>query len=132
MSERRVVVVGSTTFPITPELGAEVVDILRGYPEGTVFLTRTTPGFDRFVSKATEILGYPCVVYASAGGAHNWLRDVALAKDGDELLAFLDPDTISRADTGTAHVVEKMLDKKKPVQSWTVAHGKLVFAGSMP
>jgi hypothetical protein len=127
---RKVAVVGSSSFPLTPEIGAEVVDLLREYPQDTVFLTRGSPGFDQFVMGVCPVLGYRCFAYPSQGGADNWKRDVELARDADEGLVFFDPDSLSDYNTGTAHVVEKMLDQKKPVRAWSEANRRLVFAGA--
>jgi len=127
----RVAVVGSSSFPLTPDIAVEVVAILRGFGDGTVFLTRPSGGFDAFIRAASEVLGRTCVVYASPGGSKNWDRDVQLVRDADIVLAFFDPDSLHREDTGTAHIVEKALDQKKPTRAWSVAHNELVFAGSM-
>lgn len=130
--ERRIAVVGSTSFPITPEIGAEVVDVLREFPQGTTFLTRGSPGFDHFIRRVGEVAGLSVVVYPARGGSSNWDRDVALVRDATEVLAFLDPATLSDSNTGTAHIVEKALDQRKPTRAWTVADNHLVFAGSNP
>lgn len=127
---KRVAVVGSRSFPITPEVGAEIVDILRTYPEGTVFLTRGSPGFDTFLMAVCPIIGYTALAYPSKGGADNFLRDVQLVKDADEVLVFLDPNSLDNTNTGTAHVLEKSLDQKKKTVAYSVAGRSLVFAGS--
>ena len=127
---RRVAIVGSTTFPLTPEIGAEVVDIMRGYPDGTVFLTRGSSGFDTFISRASDIIGRTCVLYPSPGGSRNWDRDVALVKDADEVLLFFDPASLHDPNTGTAHVGEKALDQRKKVMAYSVANERLIYAGS--
>ena len=127
---KRVVVVGSRSFPISPEIGAEIVNILRGYPDGTVFLTRGSPGFDTFLMAVCPIIGYTALAYPSKGGADNFLRDVQLAKDADEGLVFLDPDSLGNINTGTAHVMEKLLDQKKKTKAYSVAGRTLVYAGS--
>ncbi len=124
-----VAVVGSSSFPLTPELGSEVVDLLRSYAPGTTFLTREKPYFDQFVYRAMAILGYTVVAYPSLGGPGNWDRDVALVHDADELVAFFDPATLDDMNTGTAHLVEKGLDKRKKVRAYTVANDHIVFAG---
>lgn len=127
---RRVAVVGSRSFPITPEVGAEIVDLLRAYPEGTVFLTRGSPGFDTFLMAVCPIIGYTALAYPSKGGADNFLRDVQLVKDADEVLVFFDPDSLDNQNTGTAHIAEKALDQKKPTRAYSVAGRSLVYAGS--
>lgn len=130
MPRRKVAIVGSRSFPISPEVGAEVVDLMREYAEGTVFLTRGSEGFDTFVLAVAPIIGYTAIAYPSAGGANNFLRDVQLVKDADEVLVFLDPDTLDDMNTGTAHVLAKALDQKKPTRAYSVANRHLVFAGS--
>lgn len=130
VKRRIVVVVGSSTFPITPELGAEVVDMLRTYPiDSTVFVTRGSVGFDQFICGVGPIIGYPVLVAPSEG--NNWQRDVDMVKEADEVLAFFDPETIGDERTGTAHVVTKALDQKKPVRAYTAADRHLVYAGSL-
>lgn len=132
MSRRKqtVCVVGSRSFPITVEIGAEVVDLLRAYPDGTRFVTRGSEGFDRFVLRVAEVIGLHVDVYPSAGGSTNFDRDVAIVRDADEVLVFLDPRTLHRTDTGTSHVLEKALDQRKKVAAYTVGGDHLVFAGS--
>ena len=129
--KRKVVAVcGSRSFPLTPQVGAAVVDLLRAYPEGTLFLTRGSEGFDQFVLRACDILGLPCEERRSAGGGDNFKRDAEMALECGELLAFLDPRTLDREGTGTAHIVEKFLDKKRRVQAYSAAGDALVYVGS--
>lgn len=127
---RRIAVVGSRSFPLTPEVGAEIVDVLRAYPAGTVFLTRGSEGFDTFLMSIAPIIGYTAVAYPSTGGASNFLRDVQLVTDADEVVAFLDPDSLTDMNTGTAHVLSKALDQRKPTRAYSVANRSLVYAGS--
>ena len=127
---KHVAVIGSTSFPLTPEVGAEVVDILREYPEDTVFLTRGSAGFDTFVCAVGPIIGRAVLTYPSPGGSKNWDRDVAMVKASDIVLAFFDPATLHNENTGTAHVVAKALDQRKKVAAYTVAGRHLVYAGS--
>ena len=129
-NRRRIVMVGSSTFPISPEIGAEVVDLMRAYPEGTVILTRGTGVFDVFVATVGPAIGYPVLTYPSPGGSKNWDRDIAMVKDADEVLCFLDPNTLQDQNTGTAHVLAKGLDQKKPCRAYSVADRHLVYAGS--
>ena len=117
---KRVLVCGSSTFPLTPEIGAEVVDVLRAFPQGTVFLTRGSAGFDTFIAAVGPIIGVTVLLYPSPGGSSNWDRDVAMVKDADEVLAFFDPDRLHDENSGTAHVVAKALDQKKKVMPHTV------------
>ena len=130
MPSRRVVVVGSRSFPLTPEVGSEVVDILRAYPPDTVFLTRGSAGFDTFLMAVADIIEVAVIAHPAKGGGTNFDRDVALVKDADEVLVFIDPNSLHNQNTGTAHIAEKALDQKKPTKAWTVAANHLVYAGS--
>jgi hypothetical protein len=130
--KRRVVAVaGSRSFPLTPEVGAQVVDLLRAFPQGTLFLTRGSEGFDQFVLGACDILGLPVEMRRSAGGGDNFKRDAEMALECGELLAFLDPRTVPDENTGTAHLIEKFLDKRRRVQSYSAHGDTLVYVGSM-
>ena len=126
---RKVAIVGSTTFPIDTAVGAEIVDVMLEFGEDVVFLTRGSEGFDRFVMGAAPLIGRRCFGYPSQGGADNFMRDIELVKDADEVLAFFDPDTLHRDDTGTGHVVEVALSQGKPCKAYTTVNGTLVWAG---
>ena len=125
----KVCIVGSTVFPLSPELGAEVIDVMREYPDGTMFLTRGSVGFDTFVVTVCEILDLPLRCYPSEGGSKNWDRDVKIVKDADEVVVFLDPATLDDQNTGTAHILAKALDQRKRTRAFTESSGHLVFAG---
>lgn len=126
-----VAVAGSRSFPLSPKIGEAVVNLLRAYPEGTLFLTRGSEGFDQFVLRACDILGLPVEVREAEGGASNWLRDAALARECSEGLVFLDPRTLDREDTGSAHLLEKLLDQKRKTQAYSASGDTLVYVGSM-
>lgn len=126
---RKVAIVGSTTFPIDAAVGTEIVDVMLEYGADVVFLTRGSPGFDTFVMGAAPLIGRRCFAYPSQGGADNFIRDIELVKDADEVLAFFDPDTLSRDDTGTGHVVEAALSAGKPCKAYTAVNGSLVWVG---
>jgi hypothetical protein len=130
MKPKRIVVVGSRSFPITPEVGAEIVDVLRSYPADTVFLTRGSAGFDTFLMAVGDILDLAVQACPAKGGSTNFDRDVAMVRESDEVLVFIDPDSLHNQNTGTAHIAEKALDQKKPTKAWTVAANHLVYAGS--
>lgn len=121
---------GSRSFPLTPEVGTEIVNLLRAYPAGTLILTRGSEGFDTFVMRAAEIMEMPVVPFPSAGGGDNFRRDADMVREADEVIAFLDPNSLRNMNTGTAHVVEKALDQKKPTRAYSVSGNHLVFAGS--
>jgi hypothetical protein len=127
---RKVVVVGSRSFPITPKIGAAVVELIQSYPPDTVILTRGSSGFDTFVMRACEIIGYPVAVFPSTGGGDNFRRDADMVRESDEVLVFMDPHSLVDMNTGTAHVVEKALDQKKPTKAYSVGNGGLVYVGS--
>jgi hypothetical protein len=126
---KKVVVVGSSTFPIEPGVGKEIVDLLREFPEDTVFLTRGSEGFDRFLMGVAGLIERRCFAYPSQGGADNWLRDIELVKDGDEVICFFAPDALTDYDTGTAHVLETALTQQKPAKAYSVVNGSLVWVG---
>lgn len=127
---RKVCVVGSSSFPLTVPVGAAVLDLLLAYPEGTVFLTRGSPGFDTFLLDACPQLGLPVEVRPSRGGAGNWDRDVALVRESDVVIVFLDPGSLHDENTGTSHVLDKALDAKKRTLAYSCAGDALVYVGS--
>jgi hypothetical protein len=127
---RKVAIVGSRTFPLDPGIGKEIVEVMLEYGEDVMFLTRGSPGLDTFVMHAAPIIERRCFAYPAKGGPDNFLRDMELVKDADEVVAFFDPATLSDPNTGTAHVVEKALDKKKPVRAYTTVNGGLVYVGA--
>lgn len=127
---RSICVVGSRSFPLSPQIGSEVVELIRTYQQGTVFLTRGSEGFDQFILAAAPILGYEAIPFASGGGRENFLRDVELVRMSDEILVFLDPDSLHNPNTGTAHILSKALDQKRKTMAYTAANDHLVFAGS--
>lgn len=123
---RKVGVIGSTTFPLSPGVGAQVVDVLRGL-DGAVILTRGSGPFETFLSHAALVLGLRCFAFKGSG-RDNWQRDVELIEACDELLAFFAPDTLDDPTTGTAHVVEVALAAGRPVRAASVVNGNLVWA----
>lgn len=132
MSRRKricVAVAGNSSFPLTPAIGSAVVDLLREYPQGTRFITRGSPGLDEFVLRACELLGLPCEPRPSSGGPDNFRRDADMARECDEMLAFLDPATLHREDTGTAHMIDKGLDQKRRVRAFSASGDRLVYVG---
>lgn len=124
--------IGSTSFPISAALGAEIVDLLRELPTGSVLLTRGRGNIDTFVAAVAPLLGLRCFTYPSAGHADNWQRDVELARDADEVIAFLASATLRDVNTGTAHLIEKALDQRKKVRAFSEVDDHLVFAGEFP
>jgi hypothetical protein len=129
---RKVCLVGSTTFPLDAAVGAEIVDTMLAFGDDVAFLTRGSKGFDQFVMTVAPLVGRTCLAYPSEGGADNFVRDIELVRDADEILAFFDPATLHREDTGTGHVVETALNQKKPVRAFTTVNGSLVYVGAEP
>lgn len=127
---RKLAIIGNGDFPITPEVGAEIVEIIRSYGENVILLTRGRGSVDQFIAGVAPIIGLRCFLYPSRGGADNWNRDVELASDADEILAFFHPDALPDYSSGTAHLVEKALDKKRKVHAYSVTDRHLVYAGS--
>jgi hypothetical protein len=126
---KKVAVCGSTNFPLKTEIGAQIVDIIRGLPANAVLLTRGNNDFDRFIATVALPLERHCFTYPSQGQADNWQRDVDLARDADSGIAFVSlPDLEAKKMTGTLHVVEKLLDQGKPVTMYTEMDGALVWA----
>jgi len=128
----RLCVVGSDRFPIDAVIGGQVVDEIRAAkPE--VILTRGGPHFDQFVTKVAALLGIPVILFPARGGSDNWERDVELAGQADQVMAFLAPDSLSvEKMSGTQHVIEKAMDQRKPVRAYTTVDQRLVWAGELP
>ena len=128
---RKVVMVGSSNFPLDAGITSQVVEVLQGFPPDTLILTRGSDGLDQFIMSATQVLGFRCFTYPAAGGADNWNRDVEMVRDGTEVHAFLSLEDFERADrmTGTYHVIEKALDQKRPTTAYVAIDGQLIAAG---
>lgn len=126
---RKVVIVGSTSFPIDASIGTQVVEEIKELGPDIAVLTRGSEGFDQFIGHVCIILGLRCFTYQSHGGGDNWLRDIELVKDSDEVLAFFDPEQLDDPNSGTAHVVEVGLNKHKPVRAYTIVEGSLIWVG---
>ena len=127
---RVVAVCGSRSFPLTPSTGAEIVEMLQAYPQGTTFITRGSEGVDQFLLTAGPIIGYDVVAFAAQGGPSNFIRDVEMVRMADEVIVFLDPATLHDERTGTSHVLDKALDQHKKSVAWSAANNHLVFVGS--
>lgn len=123
-------VVGSSSFPLSVPVGAAILDMLLAYPQGTLFLTRGSPGFDTFLLDACPQLGLSIETRPGGGGRLNFVRDAEMAIECDEGVVFLDPRTIDQENTGSAHVIEKLLDKRKKVRAYSVSGNALVYVGS--
>jgi hypothetical protein len=128
---KKVAIVGSSNLEMTASIGAEIVDIVRAYGPDTVLLTRGSGEVDRFIATIAPLLELRCFAYPAEGGASNWLRDVELVRDADEVLAIVSRrDMEKKAESGTLHVVAKALDQEKPVHLYTVVDGSLIGVAS--
>ena len=126
---KKIVVVGSNNFPLTPGLGAQVVDVIRELPEDAVVLNRGRGEFDTFISTVCMAIDRRCFGYPSEGGPDNWVRDVEMAKDADSGICFISREDLEKKETGgTLHVCEKLLDQGKPVKMYTEDGGSLMWA----
>lgn len=125
---RKIAIVGSHNFPLDAVTGAEIVDCMREYGPDTLFLTRGAQSVDRFVATVAVAIGVRCFVYPGRGGGDNFARDSELAADCDELVAFVSPEALADTKSGTARLMEKVLNLGKPVRAATVAAGTLVWA----
>lgn len=126
---RKIAVIGSSTFPLTTPVGAQVVDVMRAYGPEAVFLTRNaTSPFEKFVANVALAIGNRCLSYQASGGGDNYVRDGHLATDCDEMIAFVDPRALDAPQRGTAMVIERALSAGKPVRAATVVQGNLVWA----
>lgn len=126
---RKVAIVGNQSFPLTVEIGRQIVDLIRELGPNVVIFTRGSEGLDDFVYRACGIMEIECVLCPSAGGKFNWLRDAEMSRECDELLAFLDPKTLHDENTGTSHLVSKFLDKRRRVRAFSASGDRLVYVG---
>jgi hypothetical protein len=127
MTEKRVVIVGSSTFPLNGEIGAQVVDVIREAAPSAI-LTRGAAWFDQFVIRVAGLLSIPVVQFPGMG--NNWQRDVDMVAQADSVLGFVSPDSLSvEKISGTQHILEVGLSRKIPVKAFTEVDGKLVWAG---
>lgn len=120
--------VGNNAFPLDAAVGAQIVDLLRGFQDSTI-LTRQRPTFDVFIQHCAMILGIRCLTYDAEGGPSNVERDSTLVRDCTELHAFLCLDD-EQGRTGTGMLMEIALSAGKKVRAYTAVDGALVFAGS--
>lgn len=124
---KKVAVIGNSSFPIDANTGTQIVDVMREFGK-CVFLTRGSPGVDRFVMYAAIVIGRPVFKYPATGGPDNLHRDRDLVTDADCVIAFLDPESMD-ARTGTMNVIEAALNAHKPTRAYTLVDGRLVWAG---
>lgn len=129
MTTSRICVVGSESFPLTPEIGGQIIDELRRLdPE--VILTRGAKGFDTFLHRAASLIGIPVVLFPTSRERDNWSRDVEMVGAADQVLGFVSPDSLAvEKMSGTQHCLEIGLNRKIPVKAFTEVDGRLVWAG---
>ena len=127
---RKVAFVGSTAMPVTTGICTAIVDLLRELPPRAVVLTRGNAPIERFIANACTVLDIPCFTYPARGFSDNWNRDVDLARDADEVIALIASDTLPAVNTGTAHLIEKAIDLKRPVRAFSEVGDRLVYAGA--
>jgi hypothetical protein len=88
---------------------------------------------DKFVATAAMILSIPCFTYKSEGGADNWVRDIEMVKDADEVIGIVSgKDLEARKLGGTLHVVESALAQEKETRLYTEVEGSLVGVAQQP
>ena len=128
----KVVIVGSTKFTVTTPIGAQIVDLIRHMGEDVVLLTRGTGEIEHFIATVAPLLDLRCLSYPAQGGPDNWVRDVELVNDADEVIAIVAREDLenNHRESGTLHVVEKALDQGKPTRLFTEVDGTLVYAAA--
>jgi len=127
----KVAIVASSSMEVTTPLGAQIVDLVRHLGEDVLLLTRGTGEVEHFIATIAPLLELRCFAYPAQGGADNWIRDVELVRDADEVIAIVSrADLEAKRETGTLHVVEKALDQEKPVRMYTEIDGSLVYAAA--
>lgn len=124
---RKVAMVASGSFPFSTAIGAQIVDVIREYPDA-VFLTRGSGETERFIGHACLTLGQRCFTFRGDGGGENFARDDELVRACDELVAFLDASVLEAPFTGTKGVVDRALRAGKKVRAATTVDGTLVWA----
>lgn len=128
---KKIAVIGSSTFPLSTPIGAQVVEVLREYGSDTLILTRNAEtGFDHFVAAVAIALGQRCMSFKGAGRSDNFVRDAELVEACDEMVAFIDPAALDAPHRGTAMVIERALTAGKKVRAATPVEGNLVWADS--
>ena len=128
---KKVALVGNSSFPLDPAIGAQIVDLIREWGNDVTLLTRLRPPFDVFVQHCSVVLGLRCFTYDAEGGGSNILRDSAIIDDCTELHGFLTLDEFEKGeDSGTFWLVQKALAASKPTYAWTCVEGMLIHVGS--
>lgn len=123
---RRVAMVASGSFPLSTELGAQIVEVIRGY-EDAVFLTRGSGETERFIAHVCLALDRRCFAFRGYGGGDNFARDDELVAAADEVIAFLDPGVLEGPRTGAKGVIDRALRAGKKVRAAAPVEGNLVW-----
>lgn len=122
---------GSRALAGVPSL---VVAFLEQLPVDTTILLRrgnySGPGnFELLVAECCQLLWIPfewCLPDLVEGPSATFLRDVAMVKHSDCVLAFFADEMMSG---GTEHVVEKAIDAGVPVYAYGVRDGQFIRIG---
>lgn len=129
-----VCLVGSRSLKVDGDVALHVLAALQAIPGGTVLLRkplwRPPRSFETLVSTLAASLGLEVrwCVPAPGGRSLVFLRDVEMVQAADEVIAFF-PEG-EEMTGGTAHVVEKALDQKRPVRAYAIQAGAIRLVGS--
>lgn len=102
--------------------------LLKALPAGTTLLIRGTTPEMAIAILAKKTRRFAFTPYPGGRREANYHRDYELVRDADRVIALFEESAIFVG--GTGHVVEKALDQRKPVVSYTCSDGELVFIGS--
>lgn len=132
-----VTIVGSRALELDGDVAQIILDELielgdRGFDEILVRkpLRRAKRPFEALVSSLAEVMGFRVTDFTPdvGGRAQVFFRDIDMVKQSDEVVAFFPPEHEMAG--GTAHVVDKALDQKKPVRAYAVVSGRRILIGS--
>lgn len=135
---KRVAFAGSQNLDLK-EYAQAIFDEIAVLPEGTHVLLRQgrTTGygpFEQFVAEVCRRLNIdvdPYLPEEGQGRAAVWERDILMATQSDEVVAFFPPDEIMVG--GTGHVVEKAIDVDRRVNCYIMSNGRKTWvAGNEP
>jgi hypothetical protein len=122
-----IVMVGNRTFPVI-KAAIELAELLATFDrEKDTIHSRGSHGTDEFIIEAAKVMGFQTKTWPGKGGADNFIRDVEMVKAADIVYAFFEADSVGEG--GTQHVLDKALDQRKPIRSYTFDH-RLILVGS--
>jgi hypothetical protein len=124
-----IVMVGARAFPVI-KAAVELAELLATFDKDkdVIHSRGGDHGTDAFIIEAAKIMGFETRRWAGEGGASNYVRDVNMVKVADVVYAFFEAESIGEG--GTQHVVDKGLDQRKSVRSYTW-DGRLSLLGSV-